>query len=151
MRRLAAMRRQTIAPAARAMAARWFPLCARKLPEGAAVADAFITASDSEAELAVLAKAAVDVLGASDFGRIGSALATVAGSEVLAGTALVLETVMAGTAWDVMFGIPFEQTKVWSGMVLLDEESWKETTFSGGVIAWGCPKKRFPAPRATGE
>ena len=137
MGRLAAMRRQTIAPAARAMAARWIPLCARKLPEGAAVAAAFITASDSEIGLGVLASAAFDVLGASDFGRIGSALATATGSEALAGTALVLEmpeTVMAGTAWGVKFGIPFELKKAWSGTVLLDEEPWKETTCSGGVI-----------------
>ena len=89
-------------------------MCARKLSEGAAVAAAFSTASDSEIGLGVLAKGAVVAPDTSVFGRIGCALTRGAGSPVLVGAGLVAETVRAGVACGVEFGIPFEQIKVGS-------------------------------------
>ena len=89
-----AMKRQTKAPAAKAMAARCNGLRCRKLSECAAA----VAVGDSEIRLGISAGAMVEGFTGSDFVRTGSWLTIAAGSTVFAGTALVLETITAGTA-----------------------------------------------------
>ena len=85
------MKRQTKAPTAKAIVARWTDLRSRKLSGSVPAGTSCVPVGDSETRFGVVANAILGVITGSGFVRIGSALTIVDGSTVLPGNAFVLE------------------------------------------------------------